>query len=520
VGSVETASEPSELREPKRLTGAAALAVVAVAGVLLALAFPEPDIAPLAWFSIAPLLWLAYGAGARRGFALGMAFGIGFFSVLIYWISIIGFIGFVVLVLLQAAFIGAFAAVWGWSSARVPIAGRILVPAVLWVAIVEYARSRLLVVGFTWGELAQSQHDFPWQLKAASIGGGWAIAFLLVVANAAVVESFRAGTARRWPAAAVTAAVGVVAIVGPVIVPARRAGGETVKIAIVQGNIPREMAASFEKDLIILQSHVHLTEELPDDVDLVVWPESSVGIDPFRNPEVMEAISGAAREAGAPMIVGGNLERDDGKYQVMAYLVSEDGEFIDRYQKTHLVPFGEYVPARGIFGWIPALDQVGRDAVPGDERTIFSVAGGTVAPVISFEGDFGSLVRGRVDVGGKMVVVATNTSTWEDSWASAQHLAMSEVRAAENGVFVVHAALTGISAFVDPSGAVLGRTELWQQSVLIRDVRFALGDEVANPDGVSFYSRTGDWLPIGCALATLGWIVLVVTRRRRPGTVP
>jgi apolipoprotein N-acyltransferase len=274
------------------------------------------------------------------------------------------------------------------------------------------------------------------------------------------------------------------------------------------------MEASAEKDLVILGSHRHFTEELDHrDVDLVVWPESSVGIDPFRTPEVGEAVADSARAAGAPMIVGGNLERDDGRYQVMAYLVGADGTFVDRYQKTHLVPFGEYVPARHLLDWIPALDQVPRDAVPGGERTVFDVEGHPIAPVISFEGDFGSLVQDRIAAGGRLLVVPTNTSTWGDSWASAQHVAMSQVRAAENGVDVVHAALSGISAFIRADGSVIARTPLWTPTSLVEEVRLA--------ESVTPYARMGDWFPILCLIVGPLWPLVAArsTRRARPATV-
>jgi apolipoprotein N-acyltransferase len=177
---------------------------------------------------------------------------------------------------------------------------------------------------------------------------------------------------------------------------------------------------------------------------------------------------------------------------------------VDRYQKTHLVPFGEYVPGRDLIGWLPILDQVPRDAVRADEPTVFDVAGGRVAPVISFEGDFGTLVRGRIDEGGRLLVVATNTSTWGDSWASAQHVAFSQVRAAENGVWTIHAALSGISAFVAPDGTVVDRTPLWTATTLQDDIRFS--------EDASFYARTGDWVAWLCLLGTL---LLVALGRRR-----
>lgn len=218
------------------------------------------------------------------------------------------------------------------------------------------------------------------------------------------------------------------------------------------------------------------------------------------------------------MIVGGTLARDDGDYQVMAYLVSPDGEIVDAYQKTHLVPFGEYVPARELLDWLPALAQVPLDAVPGKEPVVFDVAGGAVAPIISFEADFGSLAAGRIAAGGRLLVVLTNTSTWRHSWASAQHVAMSQVRAVESGVYVAHGALTGISAFVDPAGEVMERSELWEPDVLVQRVRFATGP--------SFYARTGDWAAVGslvlvaawgAARAVKGWRSRPPRSRTRPG---
>src|SRR5947207_8969152 len=104
----------------------------------------------------------------------------------------------------------------------------------------------------------------------------------------------------------------------------------------------------------------------------------------------------------------------------------------------HLVPFGEYVPGRRLLSWLPLLDQIPQDAVAAHDPKSFSVDGGEVTTVLSYEGDFGSLVRQRIGAGGRLLVVATNTSTWRRSWASAQHVAMSQVRAAENGVWVVH----------------------------------------------------------------------------------
>jgi apolipoprotein N-acyltransferase len=195
---------------------------------------------------------------------------------------------------------------------------------------------------------------------------------------------------------------------------------------------------------------------------------------------------------------------------VMTLLVSADGEIVDRYQKTHLVPFGEYIPARGLLGGLPPLQQVPRDAVAGRDPRNFDVDGTTVATVISFEGDFGPLVRDRIGLGARLLVVATNTSTWGRSWASAQHVAMSQVRAAENGVPVVHAALSGISAAISEDGRVLADTPLYEESTLVFEMRPA--------DFVTFYARSGEWFPLLCIVIAGGGTV-VGFRRRAEGTV-
>ena len=422
-----------------------------------------------------------------------------------------GYAAWLALVLLQAAYVGAFGALWGALSKHLGPLARLVVPALLWVSVVEYLRSVTPVVGFTWGELAQSQHDLPFVLRSAGWGGGSTVALVLVVVNSLVAAT--AGSVRRRDlrGAGVRAAAAVAVLLVAAPWPAPRATGEALDVAVVQGNIPETQPASYEKDLVILEDHARLTGTVPPEADLVLWAESSVGIDPQRDPEVAATIARAAAGIERPLIVGGNRARDDGDYQVMAYLVAPNGEIVDEYQKTHLVPFGEYVPARRLIDWVPALAQVPLDAVPGEEKSLFDVAGGLVAPVISFEADFGALVSGRVRAGGRLLVVLTNTSTWRHSWASAQHVAMSQVRAAESGVWVAHAALTGISAFVDPSGRVTERSELWEPDVLVQRLRFA--------EKVTFYARTGDWLPLA-AFGGSAAACAVALRRRGPRHTP
>lgn len=479
------------------------------AGAVLTLAFPEPDLAPLAWIAIAPLLWAAHATGFKRGAWLGFLFGLGYFSVLLIWVKYVGWVAWGAVTVLQALFLALFGALLGVISKRVPGPVAVLTASALWV-VVECLRQELPVFGFTWGQLAQSQHNAGWILRLAALTGGWGIAFLLVTVNGLVASAARSTGVRSRSA---SLALGALLICAPVLLPAPGSGppAGSAKVAIVQGNVPRAFTGTItDKNLEITTAHARLTRSLEDeDVDLVVWPESSVGEDLNREPIVRAAIENAARTAEAEMIVGGNEDEGPG-YRVMAYHFAPSGELVDSYQKTRLIPFGEYVPWRSLFGRLSILDQVSRDARPGRTPKVFDTAEGPVAPVISFEGDFGSLVRERIgSTGGRLLVVATNTSTWATSWASAQHLAFSQVRAAENGVWVVHAALSGISAFVDPAGTVVDRTGLWTEDTLVATVAFA-----RKP---SFYARTGDWLVLLCALVTIA--ALVASNRRRTGSV-
>ena len=483
-------------------SGAKPYAIVLLSGALLALAFPEPDIAPLAWIALMPLLFLARGAQGGRGFGLGFVFGLGFFGVLIFWISVVGYVAWLLLIILQSLFLGLFGALWAWLSRGGAAWARVLLAAAAWVAI-EVLRTSVPLGGFTWGQLAQSQHSLPfWTLRPAAWGGAWLVAGLLAAVNALGAEALEGRGRNR-----IVAVAAAVALLGlPLLLPVTTTDGPVLRVAIVQGDVPQDFQGSFyEKEMAITRSHARLTKELDgSELDLVVWPESSVGVDLERDAAAAQEVRDAARAVGVPMIVGGNLDIDTDRYKVVAFHVSPEGEVVDVYQKTHLVPFGEYVPGRDFLDWIPMLDQVPRDAVAGAEPKVFELPKASVATVISFEGDFGPLVRNAVDAGGDVLVVATNTSTWGETWASAQHVAFSKVRAVENGVSVAHAALSGISAFIDPHGRVLRSTDLYEPATITASLSAGRA--------TTFYSRAGEW---AAYLALTGTLVGAVLRFRR-----
>jgi len=460
--------------------------------------------------AITPLL---LGAHCRRtvvGFAYGMLFGLGFFGVLIVWISLVGWLAWAFLVVLQALYLGAFGAFWALVSRRSSVAARVLLGAGCWVAL-EYLRSRFPAEGFSWGQLSQGQHNLGWVLRLAPLTGGWGISFLVVAVNVLVAEAWttwRAGERGRMAAAVGAAAL---LLVLPFLLPRPSARGAEIKVAVIQGNVSQGPPTNIiSRQLGILRRHERGTKSLSSESpDLVVWPESSVELDLPGRPTPLERLRASARAVSAHVIAGVNDDVSEDLYRVMALHLDPRGEVAGSYQKRHRVPFGEYIPGRRFLEWIPMLDQVPKDALPGGVPGVFQLPSGNVAVVISFEGDFGSLVREPIDAGGRLLVVATNTSTWGRSWASAQHLAFSQVRAAENGVWVVHGALSGISAFVAPDGAVVALAPLWKTATLLRNVRFSNSE--------TLYTRAGDFVAwISVLIAAAGVIAGARTRTARP----
>jgi apolipoprotein N-acyltransferase len=248
----------------------------------------------------------------------------------------------------------------------------------------------------------------------------------------------------------------------------------------------------------------------------VIWPESTLDRDPADEPEFAEAIRGAAARAKAPLLVGTSIDVGTERFRNVSMLFNREGRVIETYDKIHLVPYGEYVPGRRFLEpLIKELELVPRDGLPGEEPVVFEIPQGKFASVICFESIFPGLVRRFIQGGAGLLIVSTNNSSFERSAASEQHLAFSQVRAAEHGVWVAHAALTGISAVIDPQGRVLEQTGLFRQALLTPTVRFATRKTV--------YASFGDWLPalsgvfiVGVLLWPMVQIVVGLVRRREP----
>lgn len=356
-------------------------------------------------------------------------------------------------------------------------------------------------------------------LALASWGGSPGLSFAVALAGGllawVVVER------RIWLRAA--AAAGAVAIVvAPLLIQPMTPDGDTVTVAIVQGNVPAEGLAYNDEKRAITRNHVEATEQLADDIDagraerpdIVLWPENSSDISPFHDADTYRAIDGAVRAVGVPTLISAIVPTDDGRnVRNTSILWDPETGPGDTYVKRHPMPFGEYIPMRSIAERITdAVNQQPRDHLPGDTVGIFQVGDTTIGNVICFEVAFDGIVRDAVIDGGQFLSVQTNNATFGRTEMTEQQLAQSRVRAFEHGRTVLVSALAGVSAVVAPDGSVLDRAELFTQDVIVADVPLS--------DGLTLATRIGawpEWIITALGVGAAGLVIVNARRARRAG---
>jgi apolipoprotein N-acyltransferase len=260
----------------------------------------------------------------------------------------------------------------------------------------------------------------------------------------------------------------------------------TVPVAVVQGNIDQGVKwdAAFRAETFRI--YETLTRQAAPGRRLVVWPEAAVPVYLRHDPAALDWLTRLAAEVEVPLLVGAPDAYRQGpaiRYLNSAFLVRGQG-VADRYDKMHLVPFGEYVPLKGVLFFVQAIAAEIGDFSPGSRRVIFPLAGAPFGTVICYEIIFPDLFRRMVAEGASFMVNITNDAWFGDSGGPLQHLAMVPLRAVENGVAVVRAANTGVSALVDPAGTIRAELGLGR--------RGTLAGEVPLRRATTFYTRVGD----------------------------
>ena len=384
-----------------------------------------------------------------------------------------------------------------------------------WV-VAEGVRS-LPSLGGPWASLGSSQWNQPATLASASLGGVGLTSFVIVGANTAIAGVI---LHRRVPVRVVAAAVALAcAGVGPAwfwLGPTTPAGS-TARVALVQpGNIhdsaPRQAAGEA------------LTAALAGRrLDLVVWGESSVGVDLADRPEAMTRLANLTRRVGADLLVNVDARDRTGGIFKSSVLIGPNGSR-GAYSKTRLVPFGEYVPLRPLLGWATRHTKAaGEDRRRGNGLVVLrtgrlagsgpGIAGGlAIGPLISFETTFSDLPRQEVQRGAQLLVYQSSTSTFQGTWAQPQLASQAAVHAAEVGHPAVHAGLSGVSAAFDARGRQLAWYPATERGAIVVDVPLA--------SHTTPFQRLGNWvLALSFSILAGAGVVATLRSRRANGTV-
>jgi apolipoprotein N-acyltransferase len=515
VSSDEPAvSDKSDVRAPAWRNVLLRVLVSVGAGVLIYLSNPPRTLWWLAPIGVAVLGAVIYGRRARAGFGYALLAGLGYFVPLLAWTGeYVGAVAWLPLSLAEAALVGLAGA--GIAVVSVLPAWPVWA-AFVWVA-GEYLRSLFPFGGFPWGRLAFSQPD-GWYLPLAAVAGTPLIGLAVAMTGFGLAALGRTLLVDRQPRRLVAPVLAfllpIIAAFGALPLVSTDANDGTAVVAVVQGNVPRAGLDFNAQRRAVLDNHVARTEQLARDVragrakqpDLVIWPENSSDIDPYRNPDAWSRIDDAAHEIKAPIAVGSVLVGDDGLPRNVMLLWDPEQGPINQYTKRKLQPFGETMPWRSFFRiFTSAVDRAGQ-FVPGDKAVDFHMANARVGFATCYEVAFDDVVRESVK-GSNILAVPTNNATFGRTEMTYQQLAMDRVRAVEHGRTVAVSATSGVSAFVLPDGSVTQSTGMFVDAALVEQVPLRSTTTLSDQLGPA-----PEW---GMAAVGLGAIVFAIVLRRR-----
>jgi apolipoprotein N-acyltransferase len=502
---------------PTRVEWAAAAATA----ILLILSFPNFEFFFLAWIALAPLLYvIGRRPSPRTAFILGWAAGTVFFYCSCYWLtySMIHYGGLPIVVayllllppsILVGIFPGLFALLlavvvrrWGpWFVLTAPV---------IWAAC-EWAR--LGVTGQLWNALGYSLAYHAKLIQPANWGGVYAISFLVVTINAAIVLLLLKRDVRT-----LATAVAIIALIASVIFSSQRhasAPPETsVRVIALQPNVPMALEKTNEELDALRERHLQLSKDalaqLPNDnvPRLVVWPESPMNFSYASDKTFQEWVTKFAEENHTSLIFNSLEPAGPDAYHNSALLINEDGRLIAQYDKIRLMPFGEYVP---LPHWLPGASLITAlvgEFTPGDKYTVMPVNQHRVGVFICIESAYPWIARRLTNEGADALINISNDGYLGPTAVMRQHLANAIFRAVENGRPVLRVTNSGISAWIEDDGRIMEQTIAFHD-----DVRsWSLGKPSVES---TFYTKHGDVFVEVCAAVTIIMFAAAVFSRRR-----
>jgi apolipoprotein N-acyltransferase len=506
-----------------------------LSGLLLALAFPGgPGIWPLVAVALVPLISAVRQAGARRAFVLGLAAGLVHFLLLLYWIVIVlGHYGglpwylavpaLVLLALYMALYVGAFAAGARIILLAMPGTAALWLLPALWVGL-DWLRGWLFS-GFPWMDPGYALAGQPELIQAADLFGHHGLTYLLVLVNTLPVllaNAGRDGGDRRLALAGPVALVLILAAAYSVmrwqLVEERMGKAERMTIGVVQGNISQDQKWSPDNQERTVATYIDQTASLFAGGDgdsrpvLVVWPETALPFYPSNSMFVedlqqLNTRFDMALLTGAPWFEVVDAGRKDFDFFNSALLIAPTGQFLDRYSKSHLVPFGEYVPLKPLFPFLAPLVEAVGDFSPGAIEKPMVWRQARIGVLICFESIFPDIATQWVEKGANVLVNLTNDAWYGKSSAPYHSLAMTIMRSVETRRSTVRAANTGISGIIDPLGRVVLRSGLFEP--------WAAAGDVALLEGQTPWVKGGRFFAPLCGLVAALAVAIPAFRRRR-----
>ena len=416
-------------------------------------------------------------------------------------------LSFMVLLLLSV-YLGLYTGLFGYliklisdkTSIPLPVAAPLL-----WVSL-EFLKAHL-ISGFPWASLGYSQYKFLHIIQISDITGVYGVSFLIVAVNAALFGLFllRKESVLRNRIRVISISSVVFLLVLSLCYGYYRLSRDYnsnergVKIAVAQGNIPQNLKwdSSFKRRTVDIYKRL-TNEAAGHNPDLVIWPETAAPFffqeDSRYRDEILDIAS-----AGHTYLLFGNpaYEITDNNVQNMlnsAYLISPGRETLARYDKIHLVPFGEYVPLSKILFFIEKITEGTGDFTPGRDYVVMELPQGKFGVVICYEVIFPGLVRKFVRDGAEFMATITNDAWFGKTSAPYQHFTMAVFRSVENRIYFARSANTGISGFISPKGEILQASPIFEESLLIRNI--------FPSDTKTFYTKHGDVFAYGAILMT------------------
>jgi len=515
--------------------------VAFLAGAVTTLALAPVNFWPAPFLTFPILIWLVDGSAAGRlGGAVAAAgagwwFGFGYFVVGLYWIGnallvdakTFGWLLPFAVVALPAAM--AVYTAFGLALARLIWTrgpARVLALAAA-LTLAEYLRGHLFS-GFPWNAYGYMLISPLWLAQGAALIGVWGLTFvaIAVYASPAVLADDRGDTRRRWLAPTLSVAViAALAIYGALrLAAAPTSYVEGVRLRIMQPNLPQDDKFSYAARQQVMNRYVALSDRAtgPDrtgvkDVTHLIWPESAFPFFLQREPEALAKIT-ALLGPGTVLITGAARPEEPasrtGELRAYnsVYVIDHDGSLLAQYDKVHLVPFGEYLPFQRFLEslGLSQLVKMPGGFLSGDRRRALAVPRApNMLPLICYEVIFpGEAVPRDIERPGWLVNL-TNDGWFGNSIGPHQHFHESRVRAIEEGLPLVRAANTGISAVIDPVGRIVKELPLGTEGVL--------DTPLPRPVEPTVYVRTGDSL---AGLMVAGAAVIVIRRRFRRSPRP